>query len=918
MTEDQKSLQDYLQHGRREALDRLIRRHLDLVYSSALRQVRDPHAAEDVTQAVFLILAQKAGTIRAGVAVGGWLLAVTRRAAIDAIRRRAIDRRHEQTMAKPEIIPMEQPRWEQMAPVLDSALSRLSEADRDAIVLRFFQDRSLAQVGAEMGISEDAAQKRVGRALDRLRNLMSGKSIAIGAAALGAAITANAVQAAPAHLLPATLAGTASSSITAIVKGAINMMAWARAKFVASVVTTIVVLAGGGTFLITRALAQPQLAAPPPVANRGQVAQAPVDPIAARTALVSANNRFALDLLRQFNPAPTENAFFSPYSISTAVAMTHAGAAGETAAQIAKAFHFSELPDNGVTVGFNALQKSLAETQSKTGAQLTIANSLWPELRPESPFRAKYMNQVQQDFGAEIRPMDFKRNFEDARQQINHWVEGKTQNRIKDPLHSGDLDDATRLVLVNAIYFKAEWGTKFQAFSNIDAQFRLSDGGSVPVVLMRNTLETPYAEVTLDSQPVQILALNYKNNASVRGGGIDDPGLCFIAILPKDPSGLAMVNKSLTAETLATWMGKLSSTRTQILLPKFTFQQRYSLTDTMRQMGIVSAFIDPLQDPSNGADFSGMNGVRNLFISKAIHQTFVNVDEDGTEAAAATAIVMGAGGAPRAPEAVFRADHPFLFLIRDNVSGSILFLGQLTNPPKPEQTAAAGRAAIQAQRPGRVTSPLPGSISFAQRAGDTTTSRLVAAQASLNKAKDYLTQTPDELHDGQVAKALTSVNQALAGITRAMDYVKEHPEIDPLPTGSNTGGPPTTAVAIPALGFTLPANFGPNSTMIAGSRGAPTTTLGPPDKNGLMAGVDGRIISVNLLMAANYLNTAHTLLSNPGGRGTYTGRLIGDIGGYNEPIKAEIKKAAEAAVAGLNFVRDHADPASAKTAERGR
>jgi hypothetical protein len=419
---------------------------------------------------------------------------------------------------------------------------------------------------------------------------------------------------------------------------------------------------------------------------------------------------------------------------------------------------------------------------------------------------------------------------------------------------------------------------------------------------------------------VQIVSLNYRDGPAARGGGgyENSPGLSLIAILPKNADGLPAVIESLTADTLSNWIGKLTNTRTQLLLPKFTFTQRYSLIQTMQKMGIIKAFVDPVKDPVNGADFSAMNGVRNLFISKAIHQTFVNVDEDGTEAAAATAISMGGGAAPRPPEAVFRANHPFLFLIRDNATSSILFLGQLTNPPKPEQTAAAGRAAIQAQSPGRVTSPLPGSVSFIQRSGTTTTSRLASAQAALNKAKAYLMQAPDELHDGQVAKALTSVNQALAGITKAMDYVKEHPEIDPLPTGSNTGGPPTTAVPIPSLGFTLPANFGPNSTIIAGSRGGPTKTLGPPDKNGFMAGVDGRIISVNLFMAANYLNTAHTLLANPGGRGTYTGPMIGDIGGYNEPIKAEIKKAAEAAVAGLNFVRDHADPAPATTAERGR
>jgi len=300
------------------------------------------------------------------------------------------------------------------------------------------------------------------------------------------------------------------------------MMAWAKAKFVATVVTTIVVLAGGGTFLITRAIAQQQPAAQqrPMISGATMPATAPpIDPVVARTALVEANNRFAMDLLRQFNPAPNENAFFSPYSISTAVAMTHAGAAGDTAAQMAKAFHFDELPENAVTTGFNALQKSLAETQSRTGAQLAIANSLWPEMRPEWPLRAEYLTQVQQDFGAEIRPMDFQRDAGGAINQINSWVEDKTQNKIKDLLHSGDLDASTRLVLVNAIYFKAQWANKFSASSDTDDQFHKSDGTATPVVMMRNTLTVPYAEVEVDSQPVQIVSLGYRNSPPARDGG---------------------------------------------------------------------------------------------------------------------------------------------------------------------------------------------------------------------------------------------------------------------------------------------------------------------------------------------------------------------------------------------------------------
>jgi len=413
-------------------------------------------------------------------------------------------------------------------------------------------------------------------------------------------------------------------------------------------------------------------------------------PNAAEVASVAkANNRFALDLLRKLSTNTGENAFFSPYSVSTALAMTWAGARSQTADQMAKVLHFSDLPTANVTNSFRGLQQALAQTQQQTGAELSIANSLWPEKEPEHPFLPQYTQQVQDDFGSKVQPLDYRSNAEQARQEINRWVEDRTHHKIKDLLHNGDVDGKTRLVLVNAIYFKAPWFDPFSERATTDDQFHLANGTTKPIRLMRTTLSVPYVEETSDGASVQILALPYRDPNRAGGGG---NGLSFVALLPKEPNALAAVEKTLSAEKLSDWLGEMKFNRVQIFLPKFKLEARYSLSDGLQEMGMTSAFIDPVshaQDP-NRADFAGMNGVRNLYISKAIHQTFVDVDEKGTEAAAATAIAMRAGAAPRQAEpAVFRADHPFLFLIRDDATGSILFLGRLANPPA--QSPAAGK-----------------------------------------------------------------------------------------------------------------------------------------------------------------------------------------------------------------------------------
>jgi serpin B len=417
-------------------------------------------------------------------------------------------------------------------------------------------------------------------------------------------------------------------------------------------------------------------------------AKAQGSPSAAGTTLVKANNRFAMDLLHELNANTAENAFFSPYSVSAALAMTSAGAHGRTAEQMDTVLHlldFSDREMNGIMPrdlrsAFRGLQIALAQDQEQTGAELSIANSLWPEKEPEHPFLPEYLKIVQNDFGSIVRPVDFRSAAEQARQEINRWVEDKTHNKIKDLLHQGDVDPMTRLVLVNAIYFKAPWLEPFSKTASAEAQFHLADGKAKPITLMHSTHNASYAEVTVDSSPVQILSLEYRNPG--QRGGRGSGGLSFVAILPKEAGGLAAVEQALTAEKVHDWLGELKSARVEIYLPKFRLEERYSLGQTLEHMGMTDAFTDK-------ADFSPMNGTHDLYITKAIHQTFVDVNEEGTEAAAATGVAMGLMAMPATPAKLFRADHPFLFLIRDDATGSILFLGRLANPPA--QSPAAGK-----------------------------------------------------------------------------------------------------------------------------------------------------------------------------------------------------------------------------------
>ncbi len=371
-------------------------------------------------------------------------------------------------------------------------------------------------------------------------------------------------------------------------------------------------------------------------------------------AVVEGNTAFALDLYRELKDTKG-NLFFSPYSISTALAMTFAGARENTAKQMADVLHFPS-GQNDIHPAFGQLESLLNEVQTKGDIQLNVANSLWPQ--EGYPFLAEYLALVKKYYGVAITPVDYRKAAEKAREIINQWVEEKTKDKIKNLIQPGVLDAVTRLVLVNAIYFKGNWASQFDEKRTKEDTFYLLSGKTVQTPLMAQEKEFAYR----DEEFLQVLELPYVGES-----------LSMIVLLPKEKDGLPQLEKQLTAANLRMWTSGPRKQKVKVFLPRFRMTSQFSLSKTLAAMGMRDAF-----NPDK-ADFSGMDGRVNwLYIGAVLHKAFVDVNEEGTEAAAATAVVMKIRMALDQP--TFRADHPFIFLIRENTTGSILFLGRVMDP----------------------------------------------------------------------------------------------------------------------------------------------------------------------------------------------------------------------------------------------
>ncbi len=363
------------------------------------------------------------------------------------------------------------------------------------------------------------------------------------------------------------------------------------------------------------------------------------------------NNEFAFDLYGKLR-AEKGNLFFSPYSISTAMAMAYAGARGQTNIEMAKAMHF----ETGTQFhsAFGEIIKSINTGGQKGKYELITANALWGQKGYE--FLKEYIELIKTDYEGNLNQVDFIQETESARNTINAWVEKQTKDKIKDLIARGSLTPMTRLVITNAVYFKGNWARQFEKDSTADAPFNLTDDKNVGVPMMNKTAEFGYAE----KEDFQILEMPYVDNE-----------LSMFILLPQKTDGVGELEKNLTQQNFAKWSAEMRKQKVIVSMPKFKTTSQFGLADTLKSMGMMEAFTDK-------ADFSGMDGKRDLFISAVIHKAFVEVNEQGTEAAA-TGIMVGATSiGMKIP--VFKADRPFVFLIRDNNTGVILFFGRIMNP----------------------------------------------------------------------------------------------------------------------------------------------------------------------------------------------------------------------------------------------
>jgi serpin B len=374
--------------------------------------------------------------------------------------------------------------------------------------------------------------------------------------------------------------------------------------------------------------------------------------------LIEGNSAFAFDLYRALKQEEG-NLFYSPHSISVALAMTYAGARGDTAEQMAATLQFL-LEQERLHPAFNWLDAELAnrgegaQGKDDEGFRLNIVNAIWGQ--KDYGFLSDFLDVLAQNYGAGLRILDFINETEESRLAINDWVSDQTEGRIEDLIPQGAIDALTRLVLTNAIYFNAAWAYPFDGDITADGPFYLIDGGQVTVPMMKQTEAFGYT----DGEGYQAIELLY-----------DGDELSMVIMLPEDGQ-FEVFEEGLQADKVSDIIGGLELTEVALTMPQFEFDSEFSLKDTLAGMGMPVAF-------SGAADFSGMTGGRDLYISEVLHKAFVSVDEAGTEAAAATAVIMKETAMPGQPAEV-TIDRPFIFLIRDIETGAILFVGRVMDP----------------------------------------------------------------------------------------------------------------------------------------------------------------------------------------------------------------------------------------------
>ena len=393
------------------------------------------------------------------------------------------------------------------------------------------------------------------------------------------------------------------------------------------------------------------------VESSKQRVENPNVPSADLEALVKGNSTFAFDLYGQLRSEPG-NLFYSPYSISLALAMTWAGAKNQTEADMAATLGFS-LSQGALHPAFNALDHALmsrgknAKASDGQGFRLNIANALWGQT--SYPFEQPFLDTLAENYGAGMRVVDFHNDPEGSADLINQWVDKLTEGKIPELVTPQDISPSTELVLTNAIYFNAAWEEPFETKDTKDGDFVKLDGSTVTVPMMHGYRDTGYVK----GAGYQALSLPY-----------DGHELSMVLVMP-DTGKLADFEASLDADKIDAITSSLSEHSVTVTMPKFKFDGSFSLAKALGDMGMEVAF-------SPAADFSGISTKSALMIEDVIHKSFVSVNEAGTEAAAATAVILGDTAAPEPAEMTL--DRPFLFFIRDEATRSVLFVGRVADP----------------------------------------------------------------------------------------------------------------------------------------------------------------------------------------------------------------------------------------------
>lgn len=700
-----------------EAWGVLLERHGPAVDRVCRRILGDETLAEDACQETWLQVRALAGRfrVRGGdvsaheAGARGWVLAIAANVALHMQRKRRRDRNRDDAHApaRTEASSGEDAAMErERAEAVQRELAALNEADRTPIVMHYYGGLGYAELAAALDCPVGTAKARVSRGLEKLRQRLAllGLLLALGEldsflggseahAAEGAAAPEAALSqerlARWRELLDSTrepaMPGMAPNRgvstmtkvtcVSAAVLLAAGIALWAKPGNGADAPNEAKVNAGDNdTGYSDRQRRMQEIEnnarkraglggapnEPPPPAD-------PAKPVteAEKRAAGEAINAFAVDLYGKLAAKPG-NLFVSPYSVSTALAMTYGGARGNTAAEMAKVLHLDALGERSHDVCGALIAELNAEKGpdgKPRGFQLAVANRLFG--LKSYPFLAPFLALTKDRYGAPLEAVDFKGDVEGVRKHINAWVEERTRTRIKDLIPGGALMPDTRLVLVNAIYFKGDWAAKFDEKATSKQAFHLDGGKTVQAQLMAQTGDFSYREI--DGR-LQVLELPY-------AGG----ELSMVVLLPSEKWGMAGLEKDLTPANLAAWTSGQTEETVNVFLPKFTQTWGAAdLTGALQAMGMREAFVE------NQARFDGITDAKpNPHIGMVLHKAFVEVNEEGTEAAAVTAIVLRDPKAvPEDRPVVFRADRPFLYAIRHNASGAILFLGRVMDPTK--------------------------------------------------------------------------------------------------------------------------------------------------------------------------------------------------------------------------------------------